>query len=143
MNNPTTSTARRAGFRRRAASLAVASLLAAAGAAQAFEIDTGNDDLAMRWDNTFRYNLGVRAQGQDPALLKNPNLDDGDRNFSNGSLVTNRLDVLSEFDSIWQKKYGVRVSAAALVRRGVRQPRQHQHRDRQHAGQRPAGGRAA
>ena len=112
MNHPTTSTARRAGFRRRAASLAVASALAAAGAAQAFEINTGNDDLAMRWDNTFRYNLGVRAQGQDQALLKNPNLDDGDRNFSNGSLVTNRLDILSEFDVIWQKKYGMRVSAA-------------------------------
>ncbi len=99
-------------FRRRTASLAIASLLVAAGAAQAFEIDTGNEDLAIRWDNTVRYNIGVRAQGQDSAILKNPNLDDGDRNFSNGSLVTNRLDDLSEFDLVWQRKYGVRFSAA-------------------------------
>jgi hypothetical protein len=98
--------------RRRAASLAVASLFAATGAAQAFEIDTGNEDLAMRWDNTVRYNLGARAQGQNSQILGNPNFDDGDRNFSNGSLVTNRLDVLSEFDLVWQKKYGFRVSAA-------------------------------
>ena len=63
----------------------------------------------MRWDNTVRYNLGVRAQSQDPAILGNPNFDDGDRNFSNGSLVTNRFDVLSEFDFVWQQT--VRASA--------------------------------
>ncbi len=99
-------------LRRRTVSLAIASLLAASGAAQAFEIDTGNDDLAMRWDNTVRYNLGVRAQGQDSSILGSPNFDDGDRNFSNGSIVTNRFDVLSEFDLVWQKKLGFRVSAA-------------------------------
>ncbi len=101
-----------AAFRRRAAALAVASTLAAAGSAQAFEIDTGNPDLVLRWDNTVRYNLGLRAQGQDNKILGNPNFDDGDRNFDSGSLVTNRFDVLSEFDFIWQKKYGFRVSAA-------------------------------
>ena len=58
----------------------------------------------MRWDNTIRYNLGERAQSQDGAILGNPNFDDGDRNFSNGSIVTNRLDLLSEFDFVWQKK---------------------------------------
>src|SRR5215471_13255381 len=104
-------TAGRAGFRRRVASLAVASALAA-GAAQAFEIPVENSDIQMRWDNTFRYNLGVRAQSQDEAIIKSPNYDDGDRNFSNGSIVTNRLDVLSEFDFVYQKKYGFRVSAA-------------------------------
>jgi hypothetical protein len=99
-------------FRRRVASLAVASLFTVAGAAQAFEIDTGVEDLTVRWDNTVRYNLGMRAQGQNSEILGNPNFDDGDRNFSNGSLVTNRLDVLSEFDVVWQRKYGFRVSAA-------------------------------
>jgi hypothetical protein len=99
-------------FRRRAASLAIGSLLAAAGTAQAFEIDTGNPDIAMRWDNTLRYNLGIRAQSQDGNILGSPNFDDGDRNFSNGSIVTNRLDVLSEFDFVFQKKYGFRVSGA-------------------------------
>jgi hypothetical protein len=101
-------------FRRRATALAVGSVLAAAAvAAQAFEIDTGNPDLALRWDNTIRYNLGVRAQSQDQAILGNPNFDDGDRNFKNGSIVTNRLDLLSEFDFVYQRKYGFRTSYAA------------------------------
>jgi len=82
-------------------------------AAQAFEIDTGNPDITMRWDNTVRYNLGVRAQGQSAAIEGNPNYDDGDRNFSNGSIVTNRFDLLSEFDVVYQRKYGVRASLAA------------------------------
>ena len=74
-------------FRRRAAALAIGSLLASAGTAGAFEIDTGNPDLSLRWDNTIRYNLGYRAQSQDPAILGNPNFDDGDRNFSKNSAI--------------------------------------------------------
>jgi len=97
---------------RRATTVAILAVLAQAGTAHAFDIDTGNPDIAMRWDNTIRYNLGVRAQGQDPNILASPNFDDGDRNFSNGSIVTNRLDVLSEFDFIYQRKHGFRVSGA-------------------------------
>ncbi len=113
MQNLSTPSAGVITVRRGAIALAVASLLGAAGAAQAFEIDTGNPDLALRWDNTFRYNLGWRTQAQDPAILGNANLDDGDRNFSRNSLVTNRLDILSEFDLVWQKSLGMRFSAAA------------------------------
>ena len=93
--------------------VAVSASFVLAAPVGAFEIDTGNPDLTMRWDNTVRYNLGIRAQSQDPNLLASPNFDDGDRNFSNGSLVTNRFDVLSEFDIVWMRKYGARVSAAA------------------------------
>src|SRR5262245_9263888 len=92
--------------------VAVALATMFAGSAAAFEIPEINPDLEMRWDNTFRYNLGGRAQKQNPAILGAVNNDDGDRNFSNGSLVTNRLDILSEFDLVWQKNYGARVSAA-------------------------------
>src|SRR5215813_7011489 len=94
------------------------SLLAAALAALfaspaiAFEIPEINPDLEMRWDNTFRYNIGGRLQGQDPAILGAVNNDDGDRNFSKGSLVTNRLDILSELDIVWKKNFGARFSAA-------------------------------
>ena len=97
---------------RRALALAVCAALGAAQSAHAFDIDVGNPDLQMRWDNTVRYNLGIRAQSQDSKILGNPNYDDGDRNFSNGSLVTNRFDVLSEFDLVFQKRYGFRVSGA-------------------------------
>jgi len=99
-------------FRRRMATVAIASLLAGAGSAYGFEIETDNPDIQMRWDNTFRYNLGFRVQSQKDAILGSPNYDDGDRNFGNGTNVTNRLDILSEFDFIWQKQFGARFSAA-------------------------------
>ncbi|HSV45320.1 MAG TPA: DUF1302 domain-containing protein, partial [Ramlibacter sp.] len=96
-----------------AVSAAVLAALAWAGPAGAMEIDTANPDLSIRWDNTLRYNLGFRTQAQDAALLANPNLDDGDRNFNKGSAVANRGDLLSEFDLVYQKKYGFRVSGTA------------------------------
>lgn len=88
-------------------------LMALGWSAQAVEINTGHEDLKVRFDNTVRYNVGVRAGGQDQALLKNPNFDDGDRNFKNGSIVTNRVDLLSEFDLSYRKDMGFRVSAAS------------------------------
>jgi hypothetical protein len=97
-------------FRRVALGAAVAALFASP--AFAFEVPEVNPDLEMRWDNTFRYNLGGRTQSQNPAILGAVNNDDGDRNFSKGSLVTNRLDILSEFDAVWKKNYGARFSAA-------------------------------
>src|SRR5450432_4275320 len=101
MNERSATNVRSAGFRRRAVALALTSALGISGAAQAFEIETGNEDISMRWDNTIRYNAGLRAQKQNPQILGNPNYDDGDRNFANGSLVTSRFDVLSEFDFIY------------------------------------------
>jgi hypothetical protein len=83
------------------------------GNAGAVEIDTGKEDVQVRFDNTVRYNIGRRIDSQDPAILGNLNADDGDRNFSKGSTVTNRLDLLSEFDVVYQKKFGARVSGAA------------------------------
>ena len=43
-----------------------------AGAVQAFEIDTGNPDIEMRWDNTFRYNLGGRVAVAGPGDHRQP-----------------------------------------------------------------------
>jgi len=80
--------------------------------ANAIAIDTGNPDVQLRWDNTLRYNLGYRVESQDKSILANPNFDDGDRNFERG-LVTNRLDVLSEADLVFNQLYGARLSAAA------------------------------
>ena len=52
----------------RLSALASAALafLVFASSSQAMEIDTGNPDVVLRWDNTLRYNLGQRTQGQDP-----------------------------------------------------------------------------
>jgi hypothetical protein len=87
--------------------------LAGAAPAQAIEIETGNPNAVLRWDNTVRYNYGVRMKERDPAILGNPQADDGDRNFAKNQAVTNRLDLLSELDFVVDKKYGVRVSGAA------------------------------
>jgi hypothetical protein len=89
----------------------MATLLGMSGGADAFEIQTGNEDIKVNWDNSIRYNLGYRVGKADPAILANPDLDDGDRNFKSG-IVTSRLDLLSEFDVSYQKKYGFRLSGA-------------------------------
>lgn len=96
--------------------LALAAALCAASAAVAGEIDTGNPDLSIRFDNTVKYNLAKRINSQDPALLKAVNSDDGNRNFDKG-IVSNRLDLLSEFDVVFQKKMGFRVSGAMWMDR--------------------------
>src|SRR5262245_37753286 len=59
-------------------------LLASAAGAAAVELDTGNADLSIRWDNTLRYNLAYRTQDQNAALLASNNFDDGNRNFAKG-----------------------------------------------------------
>ncbi len=111
-SNSNKSIPRRREFRRVALNAALMVAFAAPTAALAFEIPVENEDISMRWDNTLRYNLGYRVQDQDPAILKNPNFDDGDRNFNSHQFVTNRFDVLSEFDLVYKRNYGIRVSGA-------------------------------
>ncbi len=111
---------------RRHRSVAVAtSLVTAAGCSLAAPIDVGNPDVELRWDNTVKYSAGVRVKsrsdtlttfaappadgGAYPAAL---NGDDGDRNFKKGSLISNRVDLLSELDMVYRKSFGFRVSGA-------------------------------
>src|SRR4051812_3550789 len=92
----------------RALTAIAAAICALVGTAHATEITTGNPDLAIRWDNTIKYNYGHRVNGQEASLLKSANFDDGDRNFDKG-MVSNRVDLLSEFDVVYQKSFGMRV----------------------------------
>jgi hypothetical protein len=101
----------RAPFHRSALALACG-LSLCGSAAQAFQIDTGHPDLNLRWDNTLRYNLGVRADRQDEAILNSSSYDDSDAKFKRGSIVMNRLDVLSELDAVYQNRFGLRLSGA-------------------------------
>jgi hypothetical protein len=94
--------------------LALAILAASMPVAQAVEIDTGNPDWSVRFDNTVKYNYGVRTENADKRMLGTPNNNDGDYNFRKGGTnITNRLDVLSELDVVNQGKQGFRVSAAS------------------------------
>lgn len=89
--------------------LAIAAMLAA-GQALAFEIESDNPDVKMRWDNTIKYSNAFRLKAPSAGLVADPNLDDGDRNFSKG-LISNRVDLLSEFD-VSYKGFGLRMSGA-------------------------------
>jgi hypothetical protein len=80
--------------------------------AQAVEIDVGDADFALRWDNTVKLSAASRLDRAEPGLLANPNGDDGDRNFARG-LISNRIDWLTEADLTWRRQSGLRVSAAA------------------------------
>lgn len=91
--------------------VAVISFAGMCTAVGAFEIPTGSEELEIRWDNTLRYTLSQRVKSQNKDYLNSPNIDDGDRNFDKG-IVSNRLDLLSELDVIYNKEHGVRLSGA-------------------------------
>jgi hypothetical protein len=110
---------------------AVACLTATAGAV---EIDTSNPDWSVRWDNSVRLSTKVRTEAADPALKDSfrqvptgapppapasfafpqaLNFNAGDQNFQDKGLVSARVDLLSEFDAVWRRDFGLRLSAAA------------------------------
>jgi Protein of unknown function (DUF1302) len=116
----------------RLSALATAATLA--GGAQAFGIETDNPDWALRWDNSVRLSAKFRTESADPALTDSTrqvptgaaapapattsfsqalNFNAGDQNFQDPGLVSARVDLLSEFDAIWRRDFGVRLSAAA------------------------------
>ena len=102
------SAARRPRLTRLAAALLGCSVLSSA---QAMEFDTGSSDLKVRFDTNVKYSNAWRVKDQHDKLVADSNLDDGDRNFDKG-MISNRLDLFSEFDISYQK-VGARVSGAA------------------------------
>lgn len=91
--------------------LAVAAMVATSPAV-AFEFDTGNPDLTLRWDNTVKYSAGYRLKNADPALASDINLGDGDTNFRNKGLISSRFDLLTELEGSYGN-VGFRLSGAA------------------------------
>ena len=87
--------------------------LGASGAQAVQLVDT--DNYVMRFDNTVKYSVGVRTKKPSDTFLDNPNTNDGDGRFDKGSLITNRFDLLSEFDFSLKDaaQSGVRISAAS------------------------------
>ncbi|WP_425930435.1 DUF1302 domain-containing protein [Pseudomonas sp. NyZ201] len=95
--------------------LAMATALLAAGQAYGFDIDLGESDFHLRWDNTVRYNWGMRLQKQSHLVNRASGgaFDQSNAAFDRYDTITNRLDLLSEVDLNYQNKYGARLSAAA------------------------------
>ena len=108
-------TVQRPGKRRLLRAVVGASLALTVQSGWAFQFNTGSDWM-VRWDNTVKYNLMVRVQDQDKDILSDPAFgrvaDDADLSFDQWSVVSNRLDLVSEFDAVWRDQLGVRVSAA-------------------------------
>jgi hypothetical protein len=101
-----------------ASSVVAATALCTSLNAFAFQFETGVPGLTTSWDNTLKYSSAFRVKGRQDNIaagpgtsIPNPNLDDGDRNFSSG-LISNRLDLLSELD-IKYGEVGARISGAA------------------------------
>ncbi|MDB5993973.1 MAG: hypothetical protein JWP42_1109 [Pseudomonas sp.] len=91
-----------------------AALVLCSQAAHAFQVDTGNPDFSLRWDNTVKYSAAWRTQNPSHKLAEGQvalNQDDGDRAFKKG-LISNRTDILSELDMSF-KSVGARLSGAA------------------------------
>ena len=90
--------------------LLAACLLALPLSAMAGEI-FNNGETILRWDNVLAYQLALRLQPRNPALLNNINTDDADRNFAPG-LISNRFDLLSQLD-LSSGGFGFNISGAA------------------------------
>jgi hypothetical protein len=107
--------------------VAVASLMATG--AHALVLDTDNPDINVRFDNTVKVSTMYRLHDADPALVDSTrqlvpgvpasafpqalNFNAGDDNFRNKGVVSKRIDLLSEFDLVYKKNFGLRLSGAA------------------------------
>jgi len=97
---------------RMATAISAAVIALATQSASALSIDTGNPDLAVRWDNTLKYNAGWRMEGRDKNLVNSAGFNSSTLSHDKGDMVTNRIDIFSEFDFIYKDNHGFRVSAA-------------------------------
>ena len=109
---------------RRACAIAIAAAAVLHGQQSlAYEFETGSE-LKVSWNNTFKYSTAYRLKDADARLLAGGypsagpgdfsgfNLDDGNLNFRNKGIVSNRVDWLTELD-IGTRNAGLRVSGAA------------------------------
>jgi hypothetical protein len=80
--------------------------------AGAFQFDSP-EDWSLRWDNTVKLSTKYRTRDADRQLADVPNQNAGDENFRNKGIISRRADLLSEFDAVYRKDFGLRLSAAA------------------------------
>lgn len=77
------------------------------------ELNVGNPDIELRWDNDLRYNIGMRTQSRNSHIASNTAFQSSDYAFDRGDVVTNRVDLLTQFDLVYKTDHGFRLSAAA------------------------------
>lgn len=89
--------------------IAAVALASSSAMAYDFSLDNG---VQGQWDTTVKYSVGARLGDQNSTLTSDVNGDDGDRNFKEGKLITNRTDIVSELDAKYGT-FGISVSADA------------------------------
>jgi hypothetical protein len=97
--------------------LGAVGVIGLAGSGHAYEFDTGSE-AKLRWDNSLKYTVAWRLLNQSSKIVNGDpgaparDLDDGDRNFKKGGLMTNRVDWFSALDASY-KNLGFRISGVA------------------------------
>lgn len=94
--------------------------LAVATQVAAVDIDTGNADLSIRWDNTVKGTMLYRLKEADAVLVNSfgpgmpqaIELNAGNDNFRNQGFFSKRVDLLSEIDVVYRNDFGLRLSGA-------------------------------
>lgn len=99
-----------------AALAAATGYIATPGLTLASQINTGNEDFKLYFDNTIKYSASFRVRKANGRVADNSigvqaNTNDGDLNFNRG-LISNRVDLLTELGLTYKRDYGFRVSAA-------------------------------
>lgn len=102
-----------AGGVKRKLTLAVAvASLCTSGMVQAVTLKSDRD-WRINADTTVAYLLGIRAEDREDKIADNPGNAQGDYQFDQGDLVSNRLSALVELQAIYQNRMGARVTASA------------------------------
>jgi len=101
-------------LRRTALTVAIATLaIGATGSASAAQL-VNNENFQIRWDNTVKYQVGQRTKAPSRFNTSDINTNDGTQAFNKHDLITNRVDILTEFDFTLMDaaNSGFRISAA-------------------------------
>ncbi len=100
------------GFRTAMTLTALASGCSWVGIAHAFTFDAG-PDWAVNFDNSIQYTAGWRAQAIDPKIGNHLFFSQGDYKFPDkGDMVTSRIQDLVEFQAIYKRNQGVRMTGS-------------------------------
>jgi hypothetical protein len=94
----------------------LAASLIAPGTSRAINLETGNEDVQVRWDNKVSFTAGVRTKDRDSANAANPAKGGAVASefFSDkGEVHTTRFDLFSEMDVKYKADHGFRLSASA------------------------------
>ncbi|MRI33839.1 DUF1302 domain-containing protein [Endozoicomonas sp. OPT23] len=115
MKNTITKTVKQDGFSPKKSLLTVAvatavSTMALPAYSLTFE---PTSEITVDLDTTLSYTAGWRVSDQNEDLLANTRADDGNRNFEKGSMINNKVSILSEMDIRYQN-YGAFLRGAAF-----------------------------